>query len=496
MLPDELLVIFLSKTQMQKIKIIYKLHFGILQISDLELHLNESRKKIKRIVESLNLDIEEFNSLNGEVLGVSITKDKVSFTENLADETYVKIKDYLQEKYLLSSGLYKSLLFILEKRNFSILQLSQYISYSESYTYKLVNRVKDFFFVSNLGLTLSKRNETILILEGEETTIRLLHCLLLIIVSVNNGWYIDTIKEKEIEYIHSFVNSSKIQMLSPSNLKRINIIIGVYESALKRGCKLSSCSTDVREIGRIINKEIEIPRYFNYIYKQKVGEVAYLRDELIHLAFIINYLTPELRSMQEKINIGKELYNNKSNHIIKMCISLVNMIQKKYAMSKNDSYLLVYSLCNRLIVLHYFKLYKFAVPNELALKGKKQLFIKECICKSFKEYRKEPSYQEIIFNFHQIIVAYINFDSPIKIYIEFQNKPEYKTTIKNILTSIYNPNILKVIEDYKLADIIISDSFSPKTNQKYFYFHDVFDQVAWKRLGAYLNKEIKNKKEE
>lgn len=45
MLPDELLMIFLSKSQMQKIKIFYKLHFGSIQVSDLELFLNEPRKK-------------------------------------------------------------------------------------------------------------------------------------------------------------------------------------------------------------------------------------------------------------------------------------------------------------------------------------------------------------------------------------------------------------------------------------------------------------------
>lgn len=45
MLPDELLIIFLSKIQMQKIKIIYELHFGSIQISVLEARLNESRKK-------------------------------------------------------------------------------------------------------------------------------------------------------------------------------------------------------------------------------------------------------------------------------------------------------------------------------------------------------------------------------------------------------------------------------------------------------------------
>lgn len=494
MLPDELLIFFLSKIQMQKIKIIYELHFGRVPISVLEVRLNESRKKIKRIVENINLDIEEFNLINDELPMLRIDKDKVFFAKSIEDKIYVKIKDYLQEKYLLSSGLYKSLLFILERRKFSVLQLSEYLSYSESHTYKMVNRVKVFFTVSNLGLKLAKQDETILILEGEETVIRLFHCLLLIIVSANNNWYIEKIKEKELEHSHTFSNSEKARILSPSILRRVHIMIGVYESALKRGFRLSPFDVNVQEVGRIMNKEIEISQHFKYLYKQKFGETIHLDEELMHLAFTINYLTQEYRNMEEKICLGKELCDNKNNVIIKMCIELVNLIQKKYRLTKNNYYFLIYALSNRLIVLHYFKLYKFVVPNEIPDKGEFQLFIKDCIYKTLKEYRNEPSYREIVFNFIQVIVASINLNNPIKVYIEFQNKPEYNLTLKNILNSIYKSEVLNVTEDYKVADIIISDSSFDKINQKYFYFQDIFDQVAWSNLGSYLNKEIRDKK--
>ncbi len=494
MLPDELLIIFLSKIQMQKIKIIYELHFGSIQISVLEARLNESRKKIKRIVDNINLDIEEFNLINDESLIIRIDKDKVMFTESIDDKIYVKIKDYLQEKYLISSGLYKSLLFILERRKFSILQLSENLSYSESHTYKLVNRIKEFLKVSKLGLRLSKQYETMLVLEGEETVIRLLHCLFLIIVSANNNWYLETVKEKEVEQIHTFVNSERSRFLSPSILKRVHIMIGVYESALKRGFRLSQFTVSVQEVGRIMNKEIEISQYFKYLYKQKFGETKCLDEELMHLVFVTNYLVQEHRSMEEKICLGKELYDNKNNSIIKTCVKLVNLIEEKHRLTENNYFFLIYALCNRLIVLHYFKLYKLVVPNRISNKGELQTFIKDCIYKTLKKYRNKPSYREIEFNFIQVIVACINLDVPIKVYIEFQNKPEYNLTLKNILKSIYKSEVLDVTEDYKVADVVISDSSLVKINKKYFYFQDIFDQLAWSNLSSYLNEEIKQKK--
>lgn len=251
---------------------------------------------------------------------------------------------------------------------------------------------------------------------------------------------------------------------------------------------------DVQYVGKIINKETEILKYFNLLYKKNPEEVTYLCNESTHLAFVLNYLTQELRSMQEKINLGKELSNNSNNSIITMCIKLVNLIHERYTLTKNNYYLLIYELCNRLIVLHYFGLYKFVVPDEFHDQGETLLFIKKCIYKTLRIYSKEPSFREITFNFMQTIIAYIDFDSPIKIYIEFQNKPEYKPTIKNVLTYIYNSDVLEIVEDYKLADIIISDRSFPNSTQKYFYFQDIFDKVAWSKLGSYLNEELRNKK--
>lgn len=86
----------------------------------------------------------------------------------------------------------------------------------------------------------------------------------------------------------------------------------------------------------------------------------------------------------------------------------------------------------------------------------------------------------------------LNKDIPVGVYVEFQRRPEYKSVVENALTHNYSANALKLVNNYKDADIIISDNYVVKTNQEYFYFRDVFDKVAWNKLGAYLN-EIINK---
>ena len=132
---------------------------------------------------------------------------------------------------------------------------------------------------------------------------------------------------------------------------------------------------------------------------------------------------------------------------------------------------------------------KFQLRNE-----KTEKFINSAIKKSFSKYYKEPSFGKLVFNFTKIIMGYVKLDTdiPVGVYVEFQRRPEYKSIVENALIHNYSANALKLVNNYKDADIIISDNYVVKTNQEYFYFRDVFDKVAWNKLGAYLN-EIINK---
>lgn len=71
----------------------------------------------------------------------------------------------------------------------------------------------------DLGVSIFKKSDKILCLSGEEVVIRLLHYLMINIISSKNSWYFQTISELQIETIHSFVNSKRIKTFSPSNLK-------------------------------------------------------------------------------------------------------------------------------------------------------------------------------------------------------------------------------------------------------------------------------------
>lgn len=489
----KLLELFFSEIQAQKMFIIDEMIHKSLYISDLEGSLREGKKKIKRIIESLKVDISEYNEKYNRALLLVATKETVYFYPTINDGEKVEIKSYLQEKYLLESSLFKSLLFILENRYFSIINLARNLSYSESYAYKLINKLKDLILLRDLGISIAKKSETLLWIKGDEVVIRLLHYILTNNCTIKGSWHFRTIVEAKISFMHSYLNAERIKKLSPSNIKKVNNLIAVYENALRNGCFSLSLPTAVRSLGRIINKEKELSMYLYYLSKKELESVKELHSELIQLAFLLNYFVPELRSKKEKIALGKELADNKRNQVVKPCVMLVDKIREKHRLTQENYYLLIYSLCNRLIIIHYLKFYKFMRLDSFHSRNFKiDTDIELAINRIFKAYKTEPSYEKIVFNFTQIIVSNILLDinKPLKVYVEFQHRPEYKAIIENALILTYSESILTLVEDHHEADVIIADNYFIELNQKFFYFQDVFDQLSWSKLGSYLNKVI------
>lgn len=490
MFPEEICSLFLTKIQVQKLTIIYEMHSNKLQLFEIESFLNEPRKKIKRVVESLKLDISEYSRINKKRCSLIVEKEKVYFSPDLCDEEFVNLKSFLQEEYLRASGAYRGLLYILEKRCFSITKLAKHLSYSESYTYKIMKKIKEFLIVMDLEIFISKKNETILQLLGDEVSIRLLHYLTIHYVSANEKWWFHTIHKQRIDTEYSFMNSNRIKKLSKSNLQRVHIIFAIYEIAIKKGCLSKDLPNSVVHLGKIINKEKELSKYLNDLNKKRAVKTNNLHVEVLQFASLLNYFTQELRTKEEKINIGKEIVNNESNEIAKPCISLLKQVCKKYTMSKDIYYILAYQLCNRLIVIHHLNYFKFMKFNKCqVLKGETEKFICSIVEESLKEYCSEESYQNLLLSFTQVVLSYLTLSSgeSLKIYIEFHRNPECKVIIENILIYNYRKQVLRIVDDFNEADIVISDTFIPGDKEKFFYFHDVFDRTAWYNLGTYLN---------
>lgn len=490
MIPTELADFFLSKSQLQKLYILKQLETKTVTFSDLEKKLSISKRKIKEIVSNLSEEI--LSDPKNYTFTVTMDKEQIHFSKNIEASEYVKLTNDFRGKYLSESSLFQVLLYVLEKRVFSVLNMANDLSYSESYAYKLFGKVKQFLNFMDLGFEITKKNETLVHLVGDESSIRILHYLAISVASKGNHWLFKTITEKEILSTQAYIKSERYEKLSPIGKSRVNYILAVYELALKNGYKLSEMDKEVIALGDAINKEKEINLYLKYLQKEVVGNEVQLHEELIHLAFFINYFTQEIRTDKEKIALGNYLYSLKHNSIVKDCIKVLNMIVERYNLPKDSYFLLLYSLCNRLVVIHYLGLFKFMPLYKVPpIIGQVERYVENCLDTGLESYKKFPSFNKIKYSFTQIITGYLLLLLPAqqKVYVEFFHRPEYKSIVENAIKHNYNDEVINITNDYSKADIIISDTYG-YDKSKFFYFRDVFDQDSWEELGLYLNQVI------
>lgn len=181
---DKAFRFFLTNSQCSKLFIFNELCLNVLSISELQNKLNVNKQKLKILIKNLEQDIEEVNKKIA-ISSLFNDKNRSILSRELTSEELVSLRNSLEEKYISTSAQYKGLLFILEKRSFNITQLSKYLSFSKSYTYKILDKI--IFFLSTIDnkLYFSKLNETFIILTGDEIVIRLLHLHLISIKKTN-----------------------------------------------------------------------------------------------------------------------------------------------------------------------------------------------------------------------------------------------------------------------------------------------------------------------
>ncbi len=487
LVPKELASLFLTKKQIQKLNILSKLEFMKVDATVMEQELGTSRRQIKELISELNEDIEENIYL---VLNDGLIK----FNFKVEADKYIELITNCRIKYVTESSFFQLMLFVLEKRRFSILQAAESLSYSESYVYKLINKLKQFFKQVDAGFQLEKKSEAIMQLEGCESTIRLFHYLSVVAATKGNHWLVNTITEKEIINTRQYAPTNRCEKLSPVGKNKVNFLLAIYRSALKSDHRLAPLTQDILDLGEIITDHHEINLLQTYLGEKDIGKKS-SHNEPIHLLFLANYFIEELRTKDEKIQAGKQMSGFEGNGIINSCIEVIHQLQQKINFSEELQYLLLYNLCSRVIVIHYLQLYKFMPLFKFPkLNGEMDYFVESCVAKGLANYQQEPSFSKLVGSLTQIILGYLSliFPYPQKVFVEFFHRPEYKSIIENAIETMYNANSLQVTDNYTEANIVVSDT-GGYDKKYYFHFKDVFDQAAWTELGAYLNQLVSNR---
>lgn len=489
---DKLKNLVLSQTQLKSLVVVYNLYPRGKQMSELENLCQVSKNELKRVLKVLDEEVKSLHFFD-KVNNIIVVKDKfVSFNSEINEATYTMLLMQLRKKYLLSSSVYKSLLFVLEQRYFCLQELADHLFYSDSYTYKIIKRLKNFFYYLETDLKLVKVNKSDLYIEGRESSKIIFHYLLVMLVSHGNDWvFQDSEKEALLSYQPPKILDS-LELLSDCNRDKILNILAIYKITSHVKDPLLCLSKNIIEIGELMDNDGEFPFYIN----QTVD--VFNDDRNIHFLFMVHYFIQELRDRSQKILVGKNYTTLEENEIIQTCMYFLEDIKQNFSISQDCYYELLYTLCKRLVVVHHLGLHQFMFERHtVEFKGVVDRRVEVLFDKYFYGYQNERSYAKLKYSLIPLVTSYVKLavEQPLKIYVEFQHHSEDRMIVVNALKHRYSTKILEIVERYELADIIISDTPSTSFKEKtYFLIRHALDPHTWcSSIVEYVNSILNTK---
>lgn len=489
---DKLKNLVLSQTQLKSLVVVYNLYPRGKQMNELENLCQVSKNELKRVLKVLDEEVKSLHFFD-KVDNIIVVKDKfVSFNSEINEATYTMLLMQLRKKYLLSSSVYKALLFVLEQRYFCLQELADHLFYSDSYTYKIIKRLKSFFYYLGTDLKLVKVNKSDLYIEGRESSKIIFHYLLVMLVSHGNDWvFQDSEKEVPLSYQPPKILDS-LELLSDCNRDKILNLLAIYKITSHVKAPLLCLSKNIIEIGELMDNDDEFPFYIN----QTVD--VFNDDRNIHFLFMVHYFIQELRDRNQKILVGKNYTTLEENEIIQTCMYFLEDIKQNFSISQDCYYELLYTLCKRLVVVHHLGLHQFMFERHtVEFKGVVDRRVEVLFDKYFYSYQNERSYAKLKYSLIPLVTSYVKLavEQPLKIYVEFQHHSEDRMIVVNALKHRYSTKILEIVERYELADIIISDTPSTSFKEKtYFLIRHALDPHTWcSSIVEYVNSILNTK---
>lgn len=489
---DKLKNLVLSQTQLKSLVVVYNLYPKGKQINELENLCQVSKHELKRVLKILNEEAESLQSFD-KVNNLIVVKDKfISFNSEINEATYTMLFMELRKKYLLSSSVYKALLFVLEQRYFCLQELADHLFYSDSYTYKIIKKLKKFFYYLETDLRLVKVNKSDLYIEGSESSKIIFHYLLVMLVSHGNDWvFQDSEKEVLLSYQPQKI-LDKLESLTNCNRDKILNILAIYKITSHVNEPLLYLPKNIVEMGEVMDNDGEFPFYINQ-------PTDLLNDDInIHFLFILHYFTQELRDRKQKIVVGKNYTKLEENEIIQTCIYFLENIKQQFSISEDCYYELLYTLCKRLVVVHHLGLHQFMFEKHtVEFKGIVDRRIEVLFDEYFYLYKNETSYSKLKYSLIPLVTSYVKLsvEQPLKIYVQFQHHSEDRMIVVNALKHRYSTKILEIVESDGLADIIISDTPSTSFKEKTYFLirHDLDPHIWCSSIVEYVNSILNTK---
>ncbi|MEO2553630.1 helix-turn-helix domain-containing protein, partial [Enterococcus casseliflavus] len=210
-------------------------------------------------------------------------KNTIGLIEGFSQELLLNVFVNLKKKFFDESPFFRLLLYLLKYRKTRVVDISEKLMFSKSYSYKLISRLRDIFESQRIPITINSDFESIS-LEGNEKYIRTYHYLVQVMAY---NVFADRQTRVNIDLV-----GENYKSLQTTKVKH-EILLSILENAVSRGYLVQDLDKKSLEIFNIMKELYEDISLTKLI---PINNMEEKENELAFFYFCRQLLIPETTS--------------------------------------------------------------------------------------------------------------------------------------------------------------------------------------------------------
>lgn len=411
-------------------------------------------------------------------------KNTIGLIEGFSQELLLNVFVNLKKKFFDESPFFRLLLYLLKYRKTRVVDISEKLMFSKSYSYKLISRLKDIFQSQKIPITINSDFESIS-LEGNEKYIRTYHYLVQVMAY---NVFADRQTRVNIDLV-----GENYKSLQTTKVKH-EILLSILENAVSRGYLIQDIDKKSLEIFNIMKELYEDISLTKLI---PINNMEEKENELAFFYFCRQLLIPETTSKRDKVFLGEKFKSIKGNKIVDFSVVVLEALSEKFHIKFDVENIILYeSIIN---TWAYQNIYFENLNGTTSQYSNDNRIneVRKIILNTVLNFELQVGDKELFANKLSHILSYflpVQNKETVVIAISMLHQPEYVPVIQNKLLAIFNEKIIKFSSNHKEADILVSDGILNHDNsQDFAFFRDIHNKDHWDNLNSVVQARIISK---
>lgn len=501
-----MLEVFLKKNTYLKLNLFRFIYLS--QITTTTLILDDftiSRSQLKRAISELNADLlasfphQHIKIVQNEFYEYSFLNTKA---ENI---NFPQAFNYLKFYYLKNSSVFQLLNYIFISPPSTIKELSDALYSSQSYIYKTIQNLNNFMSPNKIKIETNENYQFEVI--GNESHIRAFMFNFFVNSYRDIEWPEGLILDTKITQASKMFFGNGHEDIYPTQQKRLQFIFAVIDNRLRKGKSILPLPKDTQEIFQILENFQDLSSVISfYQYEYPLNEETIKREKL-YFNFICRGFTQfnEYYLKKTRSSLLHAIHSLENNLFVKLSEKIAKDYTTTFRFIDHDDDLFYF--CLFLLLFNS----QFTIENNLLLNINRG-HASENIYDQEEDYLYTQKYllqelKELASDFSKIgitnleknaldlsLIFYVVYKKKTKkvlhIFIDYNRNILGKTVCTNLISKLFNPNFIQLVDSTNDADIVITDSIGTHDPSKnYFFAEDIFDKKTFNELAAFLLKE-------